>query len=269
VQKQRVWVEKAKVEILNLLKEHKTMYNREIKIALEEKKFWDWIVENAIRELHEELKIRRKRRRAGNSKPTFYFLAELSYYDVVDKINEKIDVISQYSAIGEAVDPEKRPGVIFESEVIECLKAADFMVAARNTNFFNGKRWPCRNDLDLIVYGEEEKRWYGVSVKDKLDCPTMFEVQTHINLCKHLGLTPWIVCRYLPDDRRNRLWNAGGCYTLFWERKWWLPPQHAEIAKQIKQKTAIPVVLPDEYPSFRNHLIEDLRKIHRAKLKKS
>lgn len=261
------WRKIAEGRVIDFLQKHKAAHVREIKVALEDGPF-HWVTANAVKKLYQEGRLRRRQRSFANikgKKASFYYLAELRYTDVVDVIEKKLPIIAAYTELSENPNRRQRMGHLAEDFIIPLFEKAGYLVVARDTKFFRGRLWPRRTDLDLIVYGEEENRWYGVQIKNSLDYPEWDDIAELIDICNFLKLVPWLVARICPKDYIWELIQCGGFITLFWERMWLLTEENREIAERIARNTAIKVTTPDKLDEFARNVTDDLRKIHGLK----
>jgi len=225
----------------------------QIKIFLEEK-YFHWITENAINELYCEGKLRRRRRRVGEQKLTFYFLPEFSYAEVSPKINLEIPLITKY------FDISQMAGYHAEDLVEKALKKAGYIVVSKNSTYFQGKMWPYKEkgDLDFIAYGKFEDRWYGIQVKNKLRYPDPGDIYSFFDVNKYLGLTPWFIARMLP---KTYIWNiirSGGFVSLYPQGRWLLPENCKQLGEKIEQELGVPTLATDEPTP---EMVRDLEKI--------
>jgi len=263
------WRKIAEKRVLEFLRECKAAHAREIKVALEDGPF-HWVTANAIRKLYQEGKLRRRRRSYGDTKgkkASFYYPSELRYADVVDVIEEKLPIIAAYTELNENPNQRQRLGHLAEDFIMPLFEKAGYIVVAKDTRFFRGRLWPRRTDLDFIVYGEEENRWYGVQIKNSLDYPEWDDIAELIDICNFLKIVPWLIARICPKDYAWELIQCGGFVTLFWERRWLLTKENKEIAEKIARKTAIKVTTMDKLDEFAKNLTKDLGKIHKLEVR--
>lgn len=187
--------------------------------------------------------------------------------DVSSLIERKLPVIAKYTKLSERQERRERLGHLAEDFIISCLIEANYVVVARDTRFFQGKEWFRRTDLDLIVYGKEEDRWYGVQIKNRLDYPEWDDIAELMDICNFLGLTPWLIARYSPKSYNWELIRSGGFVTLFPGRKWLLTDENKEVAELISNEMVIPVTLPQDLNEFKKDFIRELKRIHGLKVK--
>lgn len=250
---------------MEFLEKHETAHVTELKVALEDK-YYHWITENALKKLFEGPPKRLKRRIrawAEGRTATFYFLSDRTYSELAPKIEQKLPIVAEYSKLGEVEKPGEKPGIKAEDFIISCFVEAGYTVVARETRFFNGQTYPQGKTLDLIVYGREENRWYGVQIKNRLQYPPWDTAADLVDMCNYLGLVPWFVKRWWPKCWIWDLITSGGFVTLFPDRKWLLTEQYAQTARRIRENTQIPVTLPEELEDFRKLMVEDLKLIHK------
>jgi len=263
------WREKAEGLVVDFLKENVAAHAREIKIALEYGPF-HWVTQNAITKLYNEGKLRRRKRsyeeKSGRT-ATFYYLKELRYSDVAEVIERKLPVIKAYTELNENPEKRKKMGHLAEDFLIPLFEKAGYVVVARDARFFRGKEWPRLTDLDLIVYGQDENRWYGVQIKNALDYPEWDDIAELLDICRFLGLVPWLVCRNCPKDYIWEIIQCGGFVTLFWERRWLLTQEYKDVAELIEINTKIKVTTPSTLKEFADVFVHDIKLIHSIKPK--
>ena len=252
------WVEQAKDILLDLVRERETVYPMQAKAMLEKRGYFHDVTEDALKQLFAEGKLSRKQRKANSQILTFYFAPD-TYPKIVGKVENIIQAARLYLGIG------KETGLHGENVVESGLIKAGYIVASRNSKYFNGKEVPYKEkgDIDFIAYGRKEDRWYGVQVKNKLRYPELLDIQSFVKVCKYLGLTPWFIARTLPKTWCfKQVIVKGGFITLFEGGKWLWPRRYEDKAKIVEETIGFPILPTDEPP---NSLIEDLGRISTLK----
>lgn len=116
-----------------------------------------------------------------------------------------------------------------------------FVQLGRNTNEYKGRKWEeSRHDMDFIF--ERDGLAYGIEVKNTLPYINDREMKVKIRLCKHLGLAPVFVVRAMPAIWIGEVRRAGG-FTLVLGHQLY-PLSHKEFAKEVREKTGLPVDAP-------------------------
>ena len=155
-------------------------------------------------------------------------------------------------------------GSYAEEVVGKALVKAEFKIPpdGRDTRRFRGKEWKGQHDLDFIVHGEAENRYYGIQVKNTLTYPEWDDVAGLIDACEFLGLTPWFISRQMPGDYTWDIWVSGGFYTLF--DKWLLPEKHKDLCREVTSVLGFPVLCTGEEVAI-DFLVEKLEPVHAYK----
>ncbi len=211
-------------------------FSRQLEVH-NEKRYFHWITNRAVRDLEAEgaiLSERRKLSSGGTVKLVWH--RKFRYYK--REASRVIELVNQYSDpnIGAAL------GLQAEALILEGFARAEFVMKGRDVNRYSGRVWE-KSDHDLDFIFERNDKAYGIEVKNTLGYMDRLEFETKIELCRHLGIRPVIAARMLPKTWINDLINAGGFALVF---KYQLYPwAHRELAKTVQRELGLPVDSPE------------------------
>jgi hypothetical protein len=257
--KYRQYVDEAKGHVRKLLEKETVMYVTEMRVRLDVSvdqnvRYWHWVTYDAIQEMFRKRELKRRQRlgtyrvvsegeEEGESKKgsriTFYFPSEYSYGDVRSKLTSKLELVNEFSS------ESNRIGRYAEDVLEKALVAGGFEVKDRASptgpgiRTFGGKVWRGKHDFDFIVYGEREKRTYGIQLKNRLTYPEWDDVAGLVDICSFFGLSPWFVARQMPGEYVEDLLSCEGFYSLFY--KWLIPDELRELGGRIASVLGFPV----------------------------
>jgi hypothetical protein len=126
------------------------------------------------------------------------------------------------------------------------LRALQFEIVGENTNEFDGKKWHGHHTLDIIARHKKSSIAIGVEIKNSLDLIPSDELKIKIKMCQSLKIIPVFACRWL-GPFRDIITSSSG-YP--WEFKYQLYPLcYADLAKMLKKKFDLPVIVASEIPA--------------------
>jgi hypothetical protein len=213
----------------------RVFFSRQIEVQNEDD-YFHWITNRAIHDLEGEGTIRSEWRplRTGTS---IKLVWHKGYRFYKRSAKQLVALVEEYSDpnIGGSL------GLHGETMVLEGFARTQFMMISRDANEYRGKKWPeSKHNLDFIF--ERDGRAYGLEVKNTLGYMEREEFLLKIRLCKHLGITPVFVCRFLPKTWIFELKELGGFSLIL---KYQLYPwTHKGLAKRIKEELGLPVDAP-------------------------
>lgn len=231
----------AEIEARELLKaffdEHRAQvfFSRQIEVQ-NEKKYFHWVTNRAIRDLV-ALGILRSEKRKLKNAGSINLLWHKNYRYHKRSALSLIDLVEKYSDpnIGAAL------GLHGESMVLEGFARCEFVMKGRHSRAYGGREWTNTNhNLDFIF--ERDSIVYGVEVKNTLGYMDYDEFLTKIQLCKFLNIRPLFAARMLPRTWIKELIDEGG-FALIFEYQLY-PWTHLDIARQVALELNLPVDAP-------------------------
>lgn len=126
------------------------------------------------------------------------------------------------------------------------LAGHGFMIAARDVNEWQGKRWPDSNENLDRIYVRDGQAW-GCEIKNTLPYIERGEFETKLRMCRYLGVRPLFVGRMFPEPYINEAYEAGG-FALVLKNQMY-PLGYPDLAKRVRNELGLPVIcaraLPD------------------------
>jgi len=231
----------------------KTPYYQTQLTVLYETDYFPWVIKNALTILEEENFIKRikhtktiKRKEHTNKPKQQQKPEELTYIFYVHKqvystdpsgIQKKIDKITNIATKFIHPDITYKLGKHLEDLVKNELRAQQFEIKGRNTNEYNGRKWETTNhDLDIIASHKKSNFTVGVEVKNRLSLMDKKEVDTKIQICKHLKITPLFAVRWI-KPYMYEIKNQGGYSWMFKSQIY--PVGYDSLVKNIYQKLSV------------------------------
>ncbi len=210
-------------------------FSRQLEVR-NERKYFHWITNRALRDLEEQRLIKREKRtlKTGGS---IILLWHRSFRYYRRNATRLINLVEEYSTpnIGRAL------GLHGESMVLEGFARSEFVMRSRNTNEFRNNKWKESNhDLDFIF--ERDGITYGIEVKNTLRYMDHDEFTTKIRICKHLGILPVFAVRMLPGNWIQEVQKEGGFALILGYQLY--PWTHSDLAKRVKEQLGLPVDAP-------------------------
>lgn len=237
-------IHRAKALILELLRKHGVCYGRELEVRLEGKddlEHWD------VYRARKQLVVERKIRAVNRCGATFFCNPKLPITTADRIIEYKCELIDKLRYISSEERGDKSLGKHAESVVLKALIKAGFTIAARDVNWFMGRCYQGKEDLDFLACKEDI--WYGIEVKNMLDNLKWREsgkkdLETIIEICRTLGVVPMIVTRYLPRPYRIKLIGEGALVITYVELI--VHPDFTNVAREWKQTFGYPIRVTSE-----------------------
>jgi hypothetical protein len=216
--------------------QERVFYSKQLEVQ-NEKLYFHWITNRAIRELAFDeglLKVeKRKLPRAGSV--TLYWHKNFRYY--------KREASRVASIIDEYANPNISISIGHNGEMMvqDAFVRAEFVRRGRETRSYQGKVWT-KSDHDLDFIFERDGLAYGIEVKNMLGYMNKEEFDVKVLLCKHLGIRPVFVVRWMPKSWMYELYNKGGFGLLFGYQLY--PIALRELAAHIAKELGLPVDAP-------------------------
>jgi len=104
-------------------------------------------------------------------------------------------------------------------------------------------------DLDFVARNSRTNVRIGISVKNRLDYPSMGSVQSLLSLCKKLDVKPLLLARRYPPGLEKMITREGGRARS--TREWILRPEFpSSLAHAIISNLGFPLGIYKEPPPF-------------------
>lgn len=213
----------------------RVFYGRQIEIIFEDK-FFHWVTNRVLRILVQKGKIFSEVRSfTWGGSITLYWNKSFRYYR--REAQKVVELVQKYSEdrVGSSV------GSHGELLVIEGFAKIRFTMAGRNVNEYKGFSWESSgHNLDMIF--ERDGIGYGVEVKNTLGYMDNKELESKIELCRHLEIKPVFVVRMLPKSWIHVIGRSGGFALIL---KHLLYPEYlGDLALAMKNELGLPVETP-------------------------
>ena len=211
-------------------------FSRQIEILFEGR-FFHWITARALRNLVEAGRVRREVRAIPSTGGAIHLFWNRRYRYYRRAADEVVRLVSEYAHPNVAA----AIGIHGEGMVLGGFADSEFVLKARETSEYQGRRWTRTNhDLDFIF--ERDDLAYGVEVKNTLGYPAHEEISIKVMMAKFMRVTPVFVARMLAKTVINEIWKAGGFALIL---KYQLYPySHRELAKRVAEELRLPVDSP-------------------------
>jgi hypothetical protein len=230
-------------------------YSRQLEVFLEDR-FFDWITNRALREMIEDRVVEHERREAKCPPEILLVWNRKNRYNR-RRAKRVISLVEQYS------DPEFGALLGHQGQLLfeNAMGRSNFRLLAENVNEWNGRKWEKSNeDLDYIY--ERDGVVYGVEVKNALGRMKETELISKTAMCEHLGVVPFFVVRWMPQNWIQRTAKDHKGFVLM--LKWQLYPiSHASFARTIREELGLPVDAP---PRYHPKTLERIVKAHEKRV---
>lgn len=126
------------------------------------------------------------------------------------------------------------------------LRAQGFTIISTNAREYKGRRWTKTNhNLDLIAEHSSGRLNVGIEVKNTLSMPEREEIETKIELCHYLGLTPVFATRWIKPYVELIRYADG--FSWFFKTQIY-PPGFDKLTQEIWKKLKLPVTVRTDLP---------------------
>jgi hypothetical protein len=220
-------------------------YDRQLCVQFE-KRYFHWITSRALRHLvalkkvATDLEVIRDLRDEDGTQLTLRFYRNPKHRYWLRQRNEMAALVRTFAGeLGRAL------GQYGELLCDAGLGGAGFARAATKVREWKGRRWEqTAHDLDRVYVRDGIE--YGCEIKNTLKYLPVEERGVKIAMCKHLGLKPLFVVRWLPKDHIHKIVNAGGFAILFEHQLY--PIGQEALAEQVGKELGLPVKCLTELP---------------------
>jgi len=214
-------------------------YGRQIVVRFE-RQYFHWITNRALRNLAQEGEILVETKELWPGVPVkFYFSLKCRYWR--RQSDARIKLIQGYSneSFGRALGHQGE--TMFDA----ALGGKGFRVLGKNVSEFGGRKWEATGENLDRVY-ERDGLLYGSEIKNSLDYIPHEELNSKLEACKVLGLTPLFIVRMAPKTYMNDIIEAGGYGLLFGQQLY--PFGQDAFAAEVRAALDLPVGCPAAIP---------------------
>ncbi|SRR6266536_298735 len=236
----------ALLRFLRVERPKEIFYLGQLQVIFEDRRFlktrwgmrapFHWITAKALSQLEAEGRIASHRdpQQTGslNAMRFFHSKSHRDWRMQAREIHELMEEMSRPNfnhAVGHIAE------VLFDS----ALAAADFTIAAKDVNEWNGTKWTRTNeDLDRI-YVHRDGTAYGVEMKNTLPYIERLVFETKLEMCAVLKLRPLFIARKMPEVYVQRTYRSGG-YALLYKHQLY-PFGFEDLAERVRRRLELPV----------------------------
>jgi len=220
----------------------RTHYIGQLQITLEGD-FFPWIVYNATMQLIRQRTLKQQVTPTKYAdRVSFIFHSKFSGTQMDTRIRNTAKLIDRYSrpSVADAL------GKHLEGLVKAELRAQGFNIKGSHTNEYKGRKWEKTNqNLDFIAEHRSQRLNIGVEVKNTLSTPEREEIETKIELCQYLSLTPVFAGRWM-QPYLNLIQTKGGFCWVFKTQIY--PPGFETLTKTLWKRLRLPVTVRTDLP---------------------
>lgn len=213
----------------------RVFYTRQIEVLLE-KRYFHWLTNKAIRELHAAgIILMEEGAMTTGGTAKLYWLKSHRYYK--RGFNEVLSLIDEFSS----PDITATIGDMGELLVCEAFCRNGFSILSTEFNEYDGKKWTeTAHDIDFLF--ERDGQAYGVEIKNTLPYMETKEFNIKVAMCNHLGIRPLFVNRYFPGNfARGLQMNGGFAFTMKYQ---FYPRGLKDLVSRIQDTLDLPVDCP-------------------------
>ena len=224
---------KQRLRALLRLRADEVFYLQQLKVLLEDE-YFHWITDRALHELLTEgVVVRHRIQLPEGSFVDFYWARGARYWR--RKVDTLAKLVREYGRADLGLGPHA------EMLHTAALAKRRFIPVAENVRELGSHKWKkTGHNLDRIF--ERDGVHYGTEIKNTLAYIGRSELQTKLEICDALGLTPLFIVRMAPKSYIDLVRKRGG-FTLV--IKWQLYPfGHGELARRVRAQTGLPTDSP-------------------------
>jgi excisionase family DNA binding protein len=244
-------------KILSLLSTKKVAYQRELQVCFEE----DYL----HKDVYQSLLVLLKRGRINTYlalENRWFFLKDETWGNVEPIAKVKAELANFYEKYERRFEAN---GIVYmdysEYLVEQSLIAAGYTVVVKDAYSFNGRSYRQTEtagrptDLDFIAKVPKKDVFIGIQVKNRMQHPSLADVNTLLKICTALRLKPLLIARIIHPKTYELLKENGG-RALRVKRYFFKPPFPRDKFKEIVD-LGIPLGVYNRPPDF---LIEMLKR---------
>jgi hypothetical protein len=162
---------------------------------------------------------------------------------LIGMLNQPAKLINQYS------NPKisKQYGDHLENLVKAELEAQGFTIVGVHTNKYKNKKYGKSDDnLDFIAEHHSGNLTIGVEVKNTISVLDKKEVDTKLEMCDFLGITPVFASRWLEPYTKS-IEDRGGFSWIFKTQLY--PPGMETLTEKLSKKLQLPTKVKTQLPT--------------------
>lgn len=125
------------------------------------------------------------------------------------------------------------------------LRAQGFEIVSEFSNKYNGKKWSCKETLDIIAEHRKNQLAIGLEIKNMLSLISNVEVSTKIEMCNFFGIKPVFACRWIEPYRQIITQNGGFVWQF---KKQFYPLGQEKFVKELRKRFNFPIEVRSEIP---------------------
>ena len=185
----------------------KTPFHQHHLQVLYEADFFEWVVRHALRDLVDEVFLTVLDRenvdelgRCEATKRLRFYASTAALKSTKDMDNMKRRVMSTATHVARYSRPEHTSvvGKHLEALVKSHLRILQFEIVGIHTATYAGRTWnKTSHNLDFVAKKAGTNLTIGVEVKNTLSLMDPDEIDTKIDMCEHLGITPVFAVRWI------------------------------------------------------------------------
>lgn len=254
MQKRDPQIQSAKVCVMQLFEDkikrakRKPYYLTQIQ-TLHEETFSDNVIYQALTQLEAEGKLRRKivPTQTQSQMVCFYFHSEFDNIDCHPLLNTHMK--STCKLIDKYSNPIfcKAYGDHLEQLVRQELRKQGFKIVGKHTSEYRNKKWTkTDNTLDIIAEHQSGKLTIGVEVKNTISILDKSEVETKLDICDFLGITPVFATRWLKPHEQLINQRRGFSWTF---KQQLYPPCFKKLTIKVNKRLHMPTQARADLPT--------------------
>jgi hypothetical protein len=219
----------------------RVFYSRQLETFFE-KDLFHWITARALADLSASGEIQRIQQPVGPQTNPVNFFAHRGHRYV------RREIISLSKLLARIFDPDFTHAVGQHGELMfdAAFARYGFTVDSANAKSWQGVDWTTTNhNLDRIV--SRDGRTYGVEIKNTQNYIDRDELETKLELCAHLGLTPLFLMRYAPKTYIHTISQPYRGFALLFEHQLY-PYGHTPLLQLVQGKLGLKVHSPRDVP---------------------
>lgn len=246
-------------KILETTSSKRVAYLRELQVCLEE----EYLHEDTYAALKRLTPSKLNTRLEWNNR--WYFPKDKQWNEIAKIAKQKNELMQIYVNHPRRFE---RDGIVYmdysEYLVERALLLAGYTIVAKDTYYFNGIVYRPSNgagrpqDLDYIAHIPEKDIYLGIQVKNKMEHPTLVEVDELLKICNILHLHPILIGRIIYpltyDLLKSNKGRAIPCKRYFLQ-----PPFPRDAFSEIIDM-GIPIGVYTRCPEFLVRLLLELKK---------
>jgi excisionase family DNA binding protein len=248
-------------KLLGLLTPKRVAYLRELQVCLEE----DCLHKDTYIALLNLLK-RGKIKTSVAFENRWFYTKDEKWEDVEAIAKTKSELAHFYKKYPRSFEKDGITYMDYSEYLVEqALIQASYVVVAKDVYAFNGRSYRPSSkagrptDLDFIAKVPQKDVFIGIQVKNKMQHPSLAEVNSLLSICGYLRLRPVLVARIIHPKTYELLKENGG-WALRVKRYFLQPPFPRDKFKEIVD-LGIPLGVYNRSPDFMIKMLQRMADI--------